>query len=432
MRTCLILLLLSAMPFLRGSAQETALPPLSLSADGPHLMQGDHPFFWLGGTAWELLHRTTLDEARIYLDDRAAKGFNVVQTVVLAEENGLRAPSSNGELPLIDEDPTQPNERYFAYVDTILREAAQRGMYVALLPTWGDKWNLAWGQGPEVFTPENAEIFGKHLGERYRDQTNVLWVLGGDRWPEDDEDRAIINATARGIRAGGATQLMTYHPSGGKLASDHFDEPWLDFDFFQTGHDADVRDEDFVKTARERAPLRPAVNGEPLYDNHPNKFKPTEHGWLDAVDVRRKFYRSMLRGAAGFTYGAHDIWQMWLPGRRPVNGVRQSWKSALHLPGSTQVGLGRAFLEQYDWWRLTDFPDIFETPPGKAQDQPFAAWIANEIIFVYLPEGAPVRLKFDALAKDGRARWTHQWFNPRDGSLVPVDDADGDPYLFTP
>ena len=301
-----MLSLLTLLLLQTGSAQTDPLPPLVVSPDGPYLLAGGEPFFWLGGTAWELLHRTTRAEATRYLDDRAAKGFNVVQTVILAEENGLRDPSSNGELPLHDEDPTRPNERYFAYVDTLLNEAARRGMYVALLPTWGDKWNLAWGQGPEVFTPKNAEIFGRYLGNRYRSQTNLVWVLGGDRWPEDDEDRAIIRATARGIRAGGATQLMTYHPNGGQLASNHFDEPWLDFDFFQTGHDADVRDEDFVKTARERDPLRPAVNGEPLYDNHPNKFDPLKYGWLDAADVRRKFYRSMLRGAAGFTLSGRE------------------------------------------------------------------------------------------------------------------------------
>jgi hypothetical protein len=33
----------------------------------------------LGDTAWELFHRLTREEADLYLKDRAAKGFTVIQ-----------------------------------------------------------------------------------------------------------------------------------------------------------------------------------------------------------------------------------------------------------------------------------------------------------------------------------------------------------------
>jgi len=46
----------------------------------------DDPFFYLGDTAWELFHRLDLDEARIFLENRAAKGFNVVMAVILSEQ----------------------------------------------------------------------------------------------------------------------------------------------------------------------------------------------------------------------------------------------------------------------------------------------------------------------------------------------------------
>ncbi|MCB0054946.1 MAG: DUF4038 domain-containing protein, partial [Caldilinea sp.] len=53
------------------------------------------PFFYLGDTAWELLHRCTYEETARYLADRAAKGFTVIQTVVLAELDGLHTPNRN-------------------------------------------------------------------------------------------------------------------------------------------------------------------------------------------------------------------------------------------------------------------------------------------------------------------------------------------------
>jgi hypothetical protein len=87
---------------------------LRISNDSRYLQyENGEPFFYLGDTAWELFHRLTRDEADLYLQTRAQQGFNVIQAVVLAELDGLRVPNREGHLPLIDNDPTQPNETYF-------------------------------------------------------------------------------------------------------------------------------------------------------------------------------------------------------------------------------------------------------------------------------------------------------------------------------
>src|SRR5690606_20157956 len=115
---------------------------LRVSDDGRRLVHGDGtPFFWLGDTAWELFHRLDREEAELSLEDRRSKGFNVIQAVVLAELEGLAVPNPYGETPLIDNDPTRPNEAYFRHVDFIVEAAAARGMYIGMLPTWGDKFN---------------------------------------------------------------------------------------------------------------------------------------------------------------------------------------------------------------------------------------------------------------------------------------------------
>src|SRR5690606_609607 len=131
--------------------------------------EDERPFFWLGDTAWELIHRLNLD--------------------------GLNTPNAYGQLPLLNNDPTTPNEAYFDLVDTVIRRAAEEGLYIALLPTWGDKFNKAWGLGPEIFTVPNAEIYGAYLGQRYRDFSNLVWVIGGDRIPTEAHHYAIIMAT---------------------------------------------------------------------------------------------------------------------------------------------------------------------------------------------------------------------------------------------
>ena len=78
------------------------------------------PFFYLGDTAWALFQRLDLAEAARYLEDRAAKGFTVIQAVALSEFDGLRAPNRYGDLPLHDGDPLRPNEAYFRHVDAVI------------------------------------------------------------------------------------------------------------------------------------------------------------------------------------------------------------------------------------------------------------------------------------------------------------------------
>ena len=165
------------------------LARVQASADG-HFLETEYgePFFWLGDTAWELFHRLNREEAARYFADRQEKRFTVIQAVVLAEFDGLNTPNAYGERPLLDKDPTRPNGAYFAYVDELVQMAANHDLYVGLLPTWGDKVTQMWGVGPMVFDRQNAHAYGRFLGERYRDQTNLIWILGGDRPPVRDDD----------------------------------------------------------------------------------------------------------------------------------------------------------------------------------------------------------------------------------------------------
>jgi hypothetical protein len=66
--------------------------------------EDEKPFFYLGDTAWELFHRLNSEEAEYYIRDRSAKGFTVIQAVVLAEFGGLNIPNAYGDLPFRDND----------------------------------------------------------------------------------------------------------------------------------------------------------------------------------------------------------------------------------------------------------------------------------------------------------------------------------------
>src|SRR5450432_4622182 len=105
MRRTIIFLLLLTFTF-SGSAQ------FSISGNHHYLLKNGKPFFWLGDTAWELFHRLNREEADRYLKRRREQGFTIIQAVVLAEFDGLHTPNANGDLPLINDDPIKPNEKY--------------------------------------------------------------------------------------------------------------------------------------------------------------------------------------------------------------------------------------------------------------------------------------------------------------------------------
>lgn len=397
--------------------QRENLPLLKISQDRRYLVTEENtPFFWLGDTAWELFHRLTLEEAHLYLKDRAAKGFNVVQAVLLAELDGLDTPNPNGDHPLINNDPAHPNEDYFKQVEKVVELAKDLGIYMAILPTWGDKFNKAWGKGPEIFTPENAEKYGEFLGQKFVHFTNIIWIMGGDRTPANEVHYAIIRAMVKGIRRHDKHHLMSYHPNGGKLASDWFGmDDWLDIDMFQTRHQSGFKEFKFTRRALKAKPARPVVDGEPGYENIPNLLNKFNLKRLDEADVRKSAYWNMFSGAAGHTYGCNEVWQMFDKIKSPLFGAYLPWKEAIHLPGSRQAGLMKKLFESLPWQTLRNeqkllSPGIlanFTTTLCMVSDQ-------KDLMMVYSPYGRSFNLKLDSLKVEGVIAY---WFDPVEGKI---------------
>ena len=49
----------------------------------------------------------------------------------------------------------------------------------------------------------------------------------------------------------------------------------------QTGHSSDSKNYQFNIKHRAMSPLHPHLDGEPRYEDHPNKFNPKKQGWMD-------------------------------------------------------------------------------------------------------------------------------------------------------
>jgi hypothetical protein len=411
----------------------TASAQFRVSENKRFLLKDNKPFFWLGDTAWELFHKLNAVDAEYYLRKRSEQGFTVVQAVVLAELDGLHKPNANGDLPLINDDPTKPNEAYFRHIDFIIEKAASYNLSIALLPTWGDKvFANTWGKGPEIFNVSNAKIYAAWLAKRYTDRKNIIWILGGDRNPRGDLDLEIWRAMGEGImEATNNKAIISFHPQPNDLGSARWfhKDPWLAFNMFQTGHCRDAAVYNRIQAAYTLQPAKPVLDAEPIYEDHPVCFNVKDLGTSNAFDVRRSAYLDVFAGAFGHTYGCHDVWQMFVPGSEAVNGPHMSWKEALELPGAGQMIHLRRLMETFSYTdRVPDQSLILEN--NNASAERIQATRGQNFLMVYSSAGK--RFTIDPGKVSGNNKKAY-WYDPRSGAKtsLPMNTNSGS-QLFTP
>ncbi|MDR1023892.1 MAG: glycoside hydrolase family 140 protein [Prevotellaceae bacterium] len=424
--------------------KKAELQPLKLSDNRRFLVTRDgKPFLWLGDTGW-LLHKLNREQTEQYLEDRRAKGFNVIQTSVLHSLDvqnayGSRAvEDGDAARPLVTEGADPGNALqydYWDHVDYAVDLAAQKGMYVAIVAVWGA--NVKSGR----VSREQAAAYAKFLGERYANRSNVIWVNGGDVMGTDSSETwNIIGSTLRQHAPG---HLITFHPFGRSRSSEWFhNAPWLDFNMVQSGHRTYEQDPNGVgqDTWRHIAvdynltPTKPTIDGEPSYENIPyglhdwhldrySHLRPEDYSpaapqplW-QAADVRRYAYWSVLAGGFGFTYGHNSIMQMLLPSDKQPGayGATMLWTEALNAEGASQMQhlkrlmLSRPFLEQA--------PDASLVANQGERYNHIQAARGEEYAFLYTYNGREVEVNMGKI-KGNEVKAS--WYNPRNGELTEV------------
>jgi hypothetical protein len=417
---------------------QKALPKLKVSADHRFLVQEDgKPFFYLADTAWELFHRLDRKDAAEYLKTRAGQGYTVVQAVALAELDGLTDPNAYRQLPLLSKDSTHPATTpganpskpaeydYWDHVDYIVDEANRNGIYVGLLPTWG-RWVVKNPRQDEtIFTTASAQTYGEFLGKRYG-RKGIIWILGGDRPSEGVED--IWRAMAKGIAIGVSGKedydavLMSFHPRGGGTSSASFhNDAWLDLNMQQTGHGLADTVQSWAKITKDYSltPPKPVIDAEPLYEDHPLAFRASQNGYSLDAHIRQRAYWDLFSGACGHTYGNHAVWQMYAPGRKPINGPLMYWYEAIHRPGASEMRYVRDLIESRPV--LSRVPDQSLVADALQGADHIAATRGDGYAFIYDAQGRPFTMNLGKISGD---RVKCSWYNPRSGDAMEAGQFD--------
>lgn len=413
-------------------AQNTTKPlqNLQITANKQYFQTEDgKPFFWLGDTGWLAFSKLDREGVKKYFEDRKAKGFNVVQVMVL---HNLNAVNVYGDQALMNDnlthqitspgnDPNNASEYdYWDHVDYTLDVAQQNGIYVAMVPVWGT--NVS--KKDSKVTKDQAEKYAKFLADRYKKRTNIIWLNGGDTKGNEFQD--IWNAIGTTLKTSNPNQLVTFHPFGRTDSSENFhNATWLDFNMFQSGHKTYAQETDptafkednykFVLRDLELKPKKPTLDGEPSYEGIPHGLHDTLQPKWNANDVRRYGYWSVLSGAAGYTYGHSAVMQFFRKGDNPAYGNKVLWNDAINDTGAGQMIYIKKLIEAFPFTEGVADASIIANQGTKYDYLP--AIKGKKYVLIYTYNGRKLAVN---LGKIEGNKVTASWYNPRNGEKTPI------------
>lgn len=412
--------------------EKKGLPALKVSENHRYLVdEKGNPFFWLGDTGWLLFSKLNREDAEKYLSDRAAKGYNVIQIMML---HTVGAKNFYGDSALIKQNVAMPvvtegstfadstQYDFWDHLDFVIDKAAEKGIYVGLVPVWGS--NVKSGRVSKT----DAATYTAWIANRYNDRSNIIWLNGGDIMGRDSINtwKAIGNT----INEVDTTHLITFHPFGRKASSIWFhDEKWLDFNMFQSGHRRYNQDsidwafgEDnwkYVENDYAKTPVKPTIDGEPSYEGIPQGLHDTLQPYWKAEDVRRYAYWSVFAGGFGFTYGNNSVMQFHKPtDKGAAYGAKEYWTEAINDPGAGQMQymknlmLSRPFLE-----RVPD-QSLIAGENGLKYER-LIATRGNDYAMIYAYTGRNIPVQMGKIAG---SKVKASWYKPADGTTTAIGE----------
>jgi Protein of unknown function (DUF4038)/Putative collagen-binding domain of a collagenase len=164
-----------------------------------------------------------------------------------------------------------------------------------------------------------------------------------------------------------------------------------------------------------REPVKPVMDGEPLYEDHPLAFRARDNGYSFDAHVRQRAYWDVFSGAFGHTYGNHAVWQMYTPERKPVNGPLFYWYEAIERPGAGQMQHLRALIESRPF--LSRVPDQTIVAEELSGADHIVATRGDGYLFVYSAQGRRFTVNMGKIPGE---RVAASWYNPRSGARSPL------------
>lgn len=415
---------------------------LAVSGNGRYLRNGSVPFFWLGDTAWLLFHQLTTEETRNYFQNRLEKGY----TIILADfAHGAGQKNAAGDRAFLDEDFARPDlaGHYWDHIDEVIAMAERMGLYMGILPAWGSATVQA-----GTLNAGNVDAYVEFITKRHGSYKNLVWIVGGD--VRGDAAEAVFNRMGERLKEQNPDKLIGYHPFGRTSSTQWFcGKDWLDFHMFQSGHrrydqvslnawDDNVPKEDwfgednwkYVFRDLKLEPSKPTIDGEPSYEQVLQGLHDETQPYWQARDVRRYAYWAVFAGAFGHTYGDNSIMQFYQDkSKKGAFGVKDTWKEALHHPGSGQMKHMKDLMESVDYQSGKARDSLVIGGQGERYERK-AVFAGKDYLFCYDYAGTPFTLD---LSPYRDLTMKAYWFDPESGIYSFIEELSGlDEYTAKP
>lgn len=175
-----------------------------------------NPKMWLGDEIWALLtnagrwnsddYQSTFDT---YFSARAGQGFTVCYTDLFNSTfigGATNGTMWNGEKPFTSDDPSSGlNESYWTVIDYAISSAQANGITLALSLGGHWDWDTS-GNAMFGFTSTQYQDAGNAIGTRYKDKSNIVWVIMDDYFSSFDSS---LDSLLTGLRASGDTHPIS-------------------------------------------------------------------------------------------------------------------------------------------------------------------------------------------------------------------------------
>jgi len=389
--------------------------------------QAGQPFFWSGDSPTSLI--VQLDDADVltYLNDRQAKGFNIILVDLIDQTFGVNSPANlAGDLPFTGNSFTTPNEAYFTHVDWVIAQAAARNMTVLLSPFDVNYQCETAGCG-SVNSASLSDMtwWGNYLGNRYKDFPNIIWGIGAD--PDSINFVPRVNAFVDSLTVVDTNHLVLGGGSEDALGTDYWSgSSWMAVNSIFTYDPALYR---ISKTAYDYSPPLPFFMAETGYEND------VVHSVTDQR-LRSDAYYSVLSGSIGYTFGNCPIWFFNSPAGAGYCDNSGSWQSNLNSSGAFGMQHAQQLFSHRHWYELV--PDWDHTVIvagygtwGNTNYVTAAQTSDQSLMIAYLPAVQTVTIDLTQFYSPVNA----SWYDPTTGAYLSIS---GSPFantqarLFTP
>lgn len=439
--------------------------PVKYSSDQRYLVdQNNQAFPIMGRTAWFVLSLPTTDY-RAFIDDTAARGYNTIELHVLNHDpRGNHPPlNGNGDAPFIKRldggdwngslsygniNSDSPNfatlnPAYWSFVDDFLAYCESKGILVLLFPAYVgfDGGNQGWMKEMVANNVANMQSYGVQIATRYKNQKNLVWMMGGDMgtapYTFNTAQAAVEAALLAGLKsvAGQQSTLFSAEWASGSISAGFpsgsigtdqsvFGSAMTLNSVYAGGGDVSFHG----RRAYAGSPAMPAFLLEEPFDEegpdgtnvNPNATQP----------VRRYQWWGWLSTIGGYVSGNGYVW--------PFNS---DWSAHLDTQGTRDMARMNGFIQSIAWYKLipSGLNGMRTLISGSGSSlNPFdyvtaAATADGTLLVAYLPpdhNAGPVTVDMTAMAGPSMARW----FDPTDGTYVSIgtDLANSGTQTFVP